>query len=103
MNILVTGGYGFIGANFILYWLSKYPNDKVINVDLCTYAAVKLNLKTVETSDRYFMVKADIADYETMEQIVEQYEVDYIVNFAAESHNSNSTTPPSCCSASTGK
>ena len=45
MNILVTGGYGFIGANFILYWLSKFPNDKVINVDLCTYAAVKLNLR----------------------------------------------------------
>lgn len=94
MNILVTGGYGFIGANFILYWLSKFPNDKVINVDLCTYAAVKLNLKNVEKSNRYFMVKADIADYETMEQIVEQYEVDYIVNFAAESHNSNSIINP---------
>lgn len=94
MNLLVTGGCGFIGANFILYWMEKYPQDRIINVDLCTYAAVKESLAAVENSDRYCMVKADISDYEAMEKIVRNHNVDCIVNFAAESHNSNSIVNP---------
>ena len=64
MNLLVTGGCGFIGANFILYWLGKYPKDKIVNVDLCTYAAVPESLKSLDGDERYTFVKADIADLE---------------------------------------
>lgn len=94
MNLLVTGGCGFIGANFILYWLKKHSEDRVVNVDLCTYAAVKENLQSVEKDSRYCMIKADIADYKAMEEIAKKYDIDYIVNFAAESHNSNSIIDP---------
>ena len=95
MNVMVTGGCGFIGANFILYWMKNYPEDKIINVDLCTYAAVQESLRSVQEDKRYCMIKADIADYGTMERIVRERQVDYIVNFAAESHNSNSIINPS--------
>lgn len=94
MNLLVTGGYGFIGSNFILYWLKEHPNDRIINVDVCTYAAVQKNLESLENDERYVMVKADICNYEMMELVVDLYQVDCIVNFAAESHNSNSIINP---------
>lgn len=94
MNLLVTGGCGFIGANFILYWLGKYPKDKIVNVDLCTYAAVPESLMSLDKDERYTLVKADIVDFKKMQQIAEEFSVEYIVNFAAESHNSNSIVNP---------
>ena len=95
MNILVTGGYGFIGANFIQYWLKNHPDDNVINVDLCTYAGVKESLSQAEKeTERYWAETADIADFHAMDQIVKKHKVDCIVNFAAESHNSNSIINP---------
>jgi len=94
MNILVTGGLGFIGANFIHFWMEKYPQDNVINVDSCTYAAVQANQRPVENRPTYFFEKADIADFNAMDAIVKKHSVDIIVNFAAESHNSNAVLQP---------
>ncbi len=83
MRILVTGGMGFIGSNFIHYWFRKYPKDEIINLDKLTYAA---NLKNIEGVERYRyeFIKGDIANIKIVDKIVK--DVDMIVNFAAESH-----------------
>ncbi|MDR3121858.1 MAG: dTDP-glucose 4,6-dehydratase [Clostridiales bacterium] len=95
MNLIVTGGCGFIGANFIHYWLEKHAEDLIVNVDACTYAAVKASLDDLEAQpDKYKFEKADIADYDAIDAIVKKYAIDIIVNFAAESHNSNSILNP---------
>jgi len=88
MNLLVTGGAGFIGSNFIHYILDKYPGYKVINLDLLTYAGNLDNLKSLENNPNYTFVKGDICDYDLVDKIVKDYNIDIIVNFAAESHNS---------------
>ncbi|MFH1292406.1 MAG: dTDP-glucose 4,6-dehydratase [bacterium] len=85
MKILVTGGAGFIGSNFIHYILNKYPDYQVVNLDLLTYAGNLENLKDVEDNDNYRFIKGDIADKEIMSNIIN--DIDLIVNFAAESHN----------------
>ncbi len=85
-TILITGGAGFIGSNFIHYMLKTHPAYKLINVDLLTYAGNLENLKAVENDPRYTFVKADIADKHAMENIFKNNKVDWIVNFAAESH-----------------
>jgi dTDP-glucose 4,6-dehydratase len=84
MKILVTGGAGFIGSNFIRYILKKYPNDEIVNLDFLTYAGNLENLKDVEKNPNYKFVKGDIADKELVNDLVKN--VDVIVNFAAESH-----------------
>ena len=84
MNILVTGGAGFIGSNFILYWLKKYPQDKLINLDLLTYAGNLENLKSVEKNPNYEFVHGDICNSELINKLTKNVEV--IVHFAAESH-----------------
>ncbi|MBD3249281.1 dTDP-glucose 4,6-dehydratase [Candidatus Woesearchaeota archaeon] len=84
MKILVTGGCGFIGSNFILYMLKKYPDYSIINLDKLTYAANKENLSSVEKDPRYKFIKGDICDKELVDSLVK--EVDAIVHFAAESH-----------------
>lgn len=84
MKILVTGGAGFIGSNFIHYWLKKYPDDKLINLDVLTYAGNLENLRSIENNPNYEFVKGDICDPELANKIVKG--VDLIVNFAAESH-----------------
>jgi dTDP-glucose 4,6-dehydratase len=94
MRLIVTGGFGFIGANFIRYWLNKYPSDVVVNVDSLTYAAVESSLEDIKEDGRYFFEKADIVDYCAIEQIVKKHEIDTIINFAAESHNSLSIINP---------
>jgi dTDP-glucose 4,6-dehydratase len=90
---MVTGGAGFIGSNFIRYYLREHPDDDVINLDLLTYAGNLENLKDVENNPRYSFVKGDIADPATAERIVSQG-LDAVVNFAAESHVDRSIKEP---------
>lgn len=85
MKILVTGGAGFIGSNFIRYLLNHHPAYTIINIDKLTYAGNLDNLKDVEGNHRYFFVRGDIADSECVTKIIDDG-VDAIVNFAAESH-----------------
>ena len=94
MQILVTGGAGFIGSNFILYMLRKYSNIVIVNVDKLTYAGNLENLKSVEADPRYHFVQADICDKEAVSKVFEEYEIDYVVNFAAESHVDRSIADP---------
>ncbi|MBI5452532.1 dTDP-glucose 4,6-dehydratase [Candidatus Gottesmanbacteria bacterium] len=93
MNLLVTGGAGFIGANFVLYWLNKYPKDTIINLDELTYAGNLENLKTVETNPRYKFVKGDICNPKLVNQVMEG--IDTVCHFAAESHVDRSILSPS--------
>jgi len=92
MKILVTGGAGFIGSNFILYWLKKYPQDKIINLDRLTYAGNLENLSAVEKNANYRFVKGDITDKTLVNQLMKQ--VDTVVHFAAESHVDRSILDP---------
>ncbi|WP_374724065.1 dTDP-glucose 4,6-dehydratase [Calidifontibacillus erzurumensis] len=86
MNLLVTGGAGFIGSNFIHYMLQKYPSYQIINYDKLTYAGNLENLADIANNSNYLFVKGDIVNQELIEYIVKTYEIDVIVNFAAESH-----------------
>lgn len=86
MNIIITGGAGFIGANFILHFLEKYPEATVINVDKLTYAANLDNLKEVENDPRYVFEQADIAHWGRMEEIFDKYRPDSVIHIAAETH-----------------
>ena len=93
-NILVTGGAGFIGANFVLYMLDKYPDYNIIVYDKLTYAGNLDNLLDVSDDPRYHFVRGDICDPVTVEETIQQYEIDTIVNFAAESHVDRSILDP---------
>ncbi|MFA6322674.1 MAG: dTDP-glucose 4,6-dehydratase [Candidatus Buchananbacteria bacterium] len=84
MNVLVTGGAGFIGSNFIHYWLKNHPEDKIVNFDKLTYAGNLENLKDVELNANYSFVKGDICDHKIVSDLVKTCDV--IVHFAAESH-----------------
>jgi dTDP-glucose 4,6-dehydratase len=94
MNLLVTGGAGFIGSNFVRYMLEKYPNYKVVNYDLLTYAGNLENLKDVENHPNYTFVKGDINNRELVDYLVKTHKIDVIVNFSAESHVDRSITDP---------
>lgn len=83
-KLLVTGGAGFIGSNFIHYWLNKYPEDKIINLDKLTYAGNLENLKDLENNRNYQFIKGDIVDEKIVNKLISQ--VDLVVHFAAESH-----------------
>ncbi|MBZ4645367.1 MAG: dTDP-glucose 4,6-dehydratase [Clostridia bacterium] len=91
---LVTGGAGFIGSNFIQYMFNKYDNIKIINLDKLTYAGNLENLQDVENHPNYKLIQADICDREAVTQIFEGNDIDYIVNFAAESHVDRSIRDP---------
>lgn len=93
MKIVVTGGAGFIGSNFIRYMLSQHPNDEFINVDKLTYAGNSGNLSEVRTNPKYRFVKADIRDRAALEPLFKEG-VDAVVNFAAESHVDRSILQP---------
>lgn len=93
-NILVTGGAGFIGSNFIHYLLKRYDDINIVNIDLLTYAGNLDNLVEISDDKRYTFVRGDIHDRELVEQLFEKYEFDTVVNFAAESHVDRSITDP---------
>lgn len=92
--ILVTGGAGFIGSNFVPYFLEKYQDYRLINLDLLTYAGDLENLKEIENHPRYTFVKGDICDRETVERIFKDHDVHDVIHFAAESHVDNSISGP---------
>ncbi|MEC5424045.1 dTDP-glucose 4,6-dehydratase [Virgibacillus sp. C22-A2] len=94
MNILVTGGAGFIGSNFIRFMLKKYPGYKIVNFDKLTYAGNLENLKDVESILNYQFVKGDIIDVQLVESTVKQHKINCIINFAAESHVDRSINDP---------
>ena len=93
-NILITGGAGFIGSNFIPYFLEVNPTYQVINLDLLTYAGNLGNLKALENSPKYTFVKGDICDRPLITKLFEEYDFEGIVHFAAESHVDNSIDGP---------
>lgn len=84
MKILITGGAGFIGSNFIHYWLQKYPGDNIVNLDKLTYAGNLENLKSVSQNLNYKFIKGDICDQELLDGL--DKDIELIINFAAESH-----------------
>lgn len=84
--ILVTGGCGFIGSHFIRYWLSRYPNDRIVNFDALTYAGLRQNLSDVRTHKGYQFVKGDIANSRSVRQALDSFKPTHLVNFAAETH-----------------
>lgn len=92
MNILVTGGAGFIGSNFIHYWLKKYPQDKIINLDLLTYSGHLSSLVDIENNPNYSFVQGDICDSSLVDSLMSK--VDTVVHFAAESHVDRSILDP---------
>ena len=92
MRLLVTGGAGFIGSNFVHYWLERHPDDHVVVYDLLTYAGNRESLAPVE--ERITFVEGDICDRELAEDTLRAHEVEVVVNFAAESHNSLAVVDP---------
>jgi len=93
MKLLITGGLGFIGTNFIKHWFANHPQDSIINLDKMTYAANPRNLVEFESNQNYKFVKGDILDEKLVDELVSQ--VDAIVHFAAESHVDRSIDDPS--------
>ncbi len=94
-TILVTGGAGFIGANFVPYFAQKYPNYRVVNLDALTYAGNLDNLKECDAMPNYKFVKGDICDAEFVNKIFDEFDVQGVIHFAAESHVDNSISNPS--------
>ena len=92
MKLLVTGGAGFIGSNFIIYWMKNHPADKILNFDKLTYAGNLENLKEAEKNSNYSFVKGDICDAQAVESSMKG--VDWVVHFAAESHVDRSILEP---------
>jgi dTDP-glucose 4,6-dehydratase len=92
MKLLVTGGAGFIGSNFIRYWLKKHPRDKIVNLDKLTYAGHLSSTKDFSKSKRYRFVKGDICDEKVVGKTTRG--VDYVIHFAAESHVDRSIVGP---------
>ena len=94
MRLLVTGGAGFIGSNFVRYWASEHPDDRVVVLDALTYAGNRANLEGVEGKGAVSFVRGDIANQELVEHLLESEAITTVVNFAAESHNSLAILDP---------
>jgi dTDP-glucose 4,6-dehydratase len=95
MKLLITGGAGFIGSNFILSMINSHPEIEIINLDVLTYAGNLNNLKSVDKNPRYTFIRGDICDPNNVNSILDKYRVDTIVHFAAESHVDRSITKAS--------
>ncbi len=94
MKVLITGGCGFIGSNFIRYFAAKYPNRKILNIDKLTYAGNLENLKGLEKRKGYRFVRADIANAAQMKKVFRNFRPEVVINFAAETHVDRSITTP---------
>ncbi|CAM4367499.1 dTDP-glucose 4,6-dehydratase [Bacillus manliponensis] len=94
MKLLITGGAGFIGSNFIRYIINKYPSYHIINVDALTYAGNLENLRTIENKTSYTFIKGDISNSTFINHLFETERFDYVLNFAAESHVDRSIIQP---------
>jgi len=92
--ILITGGCGFIGSNFIPYFIKKYKNYNIINLDLLTYAGDKNNIKELESNPNYSFIKGDICDHDLLIDIFKKFNIQGVIHFAAESHVDNSISNP---------
>lgn len=93
-NILITGGAGFIGSHVVRLFVNKYPDYHIVNLDKLTYAGNLANLKDVEDKPNYTFVKADIANFDDMRQIIKEHKIDGIIHLAAESHVDRSIKDP---------
>lgn len=93
-RLLVTGGAGFIGSNFIMYILNKYPNYEIINLDKLTYAGDLANLKEVKSNPAYHFIMGDIGDRQLVEEIFHKHNIEHVINIAAESHVDRSISKP---------
>ncbi len=93
-NIIITGGAGFIGSHVVRLFVTKYPGYRIINVDKLTYAGNLANLADIEDRENYVFVKADICDFEKMQEVMAAYNVDGIIHLAAESHVDRSIKDP---------
>lgn len=94
MNILITGGAGFIGSHLVRHFVNTYPDYQIYNLDLLTYAGNLTNLKDIETAPNYTFIKADITQIETMRSLFDQHQFDAVLHCAAESHVDRSITEP---------
>ncbi len=94
MTILITGGAGFIGSNFIVYFLKQHPLVKIINIDKLTYAGELSNLNEVKNNDNYKFIEGDICDRSLIERLFKKYNFTGVIHFAAESHVDNSIKTP---------
>ena len=93
-NLLITGGAGFIGSHLVRLMVNKYPEYRIVNLDKLTYAGNLANLKDIENMSNYKFVKADICDFEKMCEVFAEYEIDWVIHLAAESHVDRSIKDP---------
>lgn len=94
MNVMITGGAGFIGSHVIRLFVNKYPDSHIVNVDKLTYAGNLANLADIEDRPNYTFVKADICDYDEMLRIMKEHDIDGVIHLAAESHVDRSILDP---------
>lgn len=94
MNLLITGGAGFMGSHFVKYLLPHYPDYRVVVFDKLTYAGNLNNLKEVEANEHYAFVKGDIGDADALDRALEEHQIEAIVNYAAETHVDRSILAP---------
>jgi dTDP-glucose 4,6-dehydratase len=94
MRVLVTGGAGFIGSNFVRYWVKEHPDDRLVVLDVLTYAGNRQNIAEFEASGAVRFVQADIGDQPRVEELLREESITTVVNFAAESHNSLAILDP---------
>ncbi|MFA0788940.1 dTDP-glucose 4,6-dehydratase [Microbulbifer echini] len=93
-NLLVTGGAGFIGANFVHYWMEAYPHDKVVVLDALTYAGNRANIALMADAPNFYFCQGNICETGLVERLLQEHKIDTLVHFAAESHVDRSITGP---------